>query len=300
MNNTTLLIKELRQATGASILDCKQALLSHNSDYEQAMASLRQKSVAKAAKKAERQTTEGLIVIKANENSVCAVELNCETDFVALTPDFKLFTHNLAEIVLADPSLTDAVKLETAVFTTAPHQTVHEAIQVQIGKLGENIQLGHVARYTATDTTVLHGYAHAGAISGYESGEGRFGVLIELGLANKTAVSPEVSSALAHDLALHIVSTAPKYVSTADIPAAVLTDLRAQMWQQVAAENKPEVIKEKIINGRLHKFYVQNCLLLQPFIKDENLTVEDWLQVKGKEIGSAVSVNRFARMEITP
>ncbi len=322
MNNTTVLVKELRQATGASFLDCKQALVAHDGNYEQATTFLWQKNLNKAAKKADRQTSEGLIVVKTNETSVSMVGLNCETDFVALTPDFKAFAHQLADIVLVDESLTNAWKLATAtstssgqaVFPTNPTQTVQDAIQALIGKLGENIQLGHAARYTATETSIVHGYVHAGAIDGYGQDEGRLGVLVELGIGDKTAVSTssghtvseQTSHTIAHDLALHIASAAPKYVSIADIPAEVVTEQTEQLWAEVADENKPDAIKEKMVAGRLNKFYQQTCLLEQPFLKDDSLSVAEWLIAKGDEVetatstssGQAVSVLNFTRVAI--
>ena len=306
MNNTTVLVKELRQATGASFLDCKQALVAHDGNYEQATTFLRQKNLNKAAKKAERQTAEGLVVVKTNETSVSMVELNCETDFVALTPDFKAFTHQLADLVLADESLTDVGKLETAtsassgqaVLPTNPTQTIQDNIHALIGKLGENIKLDHVARYTATETSLVHGYVHAGALDGYGQNEGRLGVVVELGIGDKTAVSPETSHAIAHDLALHIASAAPKYVSIADIPAEVLAAQKEQLRADVANENKPDAIKEKMIAGRLHKFYQQTCLLEQPFLKNDSLSVADWLIAEGDEVGTAVTALNFTRVAI--
>ena len=289
MNNTTVLVKELRQATGANFLDCKQAFVAHDGNYEQATTFLRQKNLNKAAKKAERQTAEGLVVVKTNEASVSMVALNCETDFVALTPDFKAFTHQLADMVLTDESLTDAGKLGTAVSPTNPTHTVQDAIQALIGKLGENIKLGHVARYTATETSIVHGYVHAGAIDGYGQNEGRLGVLVEVAFGDET---------IAHDLALHIASTAPKYVAIADIPADVLAAQKEQLRADVANENKPDAIKEKMVAGRLNKFYQQNCLLEQPFLKDDSLSVAEWLLEKGDEVETAVTVLNFTRVAI--
>jgi len=298
MNNTTVLIKDLRQETGAGILDCKQALQAHNGNYEQAAAFLRQKNLQKVVKKAERQTAEGLIIIKANEDTVCLVELDCETDFVALTPDFKMFTHHLADLALTDGALTTVEKLETAVSPVTPNQTIQNAIRTLIGKLGENIKLGNVAQYRATEVTVVHGYVHAGAVSGYGPDEGRLGVLVELGLEDKTAVSNEICQAIAHELALHIAFAAPKYVSIADIPADVLAQEQERLWSEVAAENKPDAIKEKMVAGRLNKFYGQHCLLAQPFLKDDSLTVAEWLARQSKVVGTAVSVTGFVRSEI--
>ncbi len=300
MNNTTVFIKQLRQETGASFLDCKQALQAHGGDYEQAAAFLRQKNLKKVEKKAERQTAEGLIVVKSSEDTVCLVKLDCETDFVALTPDFKTFAHHLADLTLADGSLATVEKLATAVYPPTPHQTIHNAIQTLIGKLGENIKLGAVARCRAAESTAVHGYVHAGAIDGYGPDEGRLGVLVELGLADKTAVADETSQAIAHELALHIAFASPKYVSVADVPADVVAEEQKRLWAEVAAADKPDAIKEKMVAGRLNKFYGQHCLLAQPFLKDDSLTVAAWVKAKSEEVGTAVSVTRFTRAEIAP
>ena len=298
MNNTTVLIKELRQATGAGFLDCKQALAAHHGDVEQAAAFLRKKNLKKAIKKTERPTSEGLVVVKTNTDSVCAVVLNCETDFVALTPDFKVFAHNLADLVLSDAALTTTEDLDTAVFPSNPHQHIHAAINGLIGKLGENIKLGQVVRYTVTPTTVIHSFVHAGAISGYGQDEGRLAVLVELSVADKTTVSEHAIQTIAHDLALHIGSAAPKYISIADIPLEVLVEKQEQLKAQVVSKNKSAVIKEKIIAGRLSKFYRENCLLLQPFSKRDTVSVADWLAAESRGLGTAVSITRFARLAI--
>ena len=298
MNKTTVFIKDLRQETGASFLDCKQALLAHDGDYEQAVTLLRQKNLSKAAKKAERQTSDGLIIVKANADAVALVELDCETDFVALTLDFKTFIHRLVEMVLADGALIDVGRLANAVHPATPNQTIRDAVQSLIGKLGENIKLAAVARFASTDNSVVHGYVHAGSINVYGPNEGRLGVLVEVGLADETAVATKTSQAIAHDLALHIASAAPKYVTTADIPIDVLAEQREKLLAQVAGINKPGNIKEKIVAGRLNKFYEQNCLMAQPFLKDDSLTVAEWLAEQSKVVGTAVSVIRFTRAEI--
>ena len=291
MNNTTMLVKELREQTGASFLDCKQALVAHDGDLEQATLFLQEKNLNKAAKKAEREAAEGLVIVKGNENTAVLVELNCETDFVALTPDFKALAHRIADLVLADDSLTDAAKVETSVFPTT-NQTVQHAIQSLIGKLGENMKLGNAARFEPATNSVVHGYIHAGAISGYDQDEGRLGVIVELAIGNAPA---DIASTIAHDLALHIASSAPKFVAVDDIPGDVLQQQKDELWAEVADVNKPDAIKEKMVAGRLNKFYQQSCLLVQPFLKDDSMTVDEWLNANYAE---GITVTRFTRAEI--
>lgn len=227
------------------------------------------------------------------------VELDCETDFVALTPDFKALAHLLADMVLADAELTSVERLETALHPTTPQQTIQETIQTLIGKLGENMKLTAVNRYAAASNSLVHGYVHAGAINGYGPNEGRLGVLIEVEMGAETAVVTPMIQAIAHDLTLHIASAAPKYVAITDIPAAVLTKQREKLLTQVEDIDKPDSIKEKIIAGRLNKFHTQNCLLAQPFLKDDSLTVGEWLAEQSAVVGTAVTVTQFTRAAIS-
>ena len=299
MTTTAMLIKQLREATYASFLDCSNALKAHDGDYDKALEQLRASGLRKADKVADRETLDGLIVVGQTERSVCAIELNCETDFVARTQEFRSFAHCVVEQVLGDPALTDAERVLAADYIDAPGQTVAMVVKELAGKLGENIQLGRVARYEQGAASVLEGYIHAGAIDGYGPMEGRAGVLVELGVEDPAAVNDSAAlQALAHDLALQIASDCPRYVSIADIPAEELDEQRQEFAAQLANQDKPDAIKARIIEGQLNKFYRQTCLLSQDYVKEPDLTVEGLLQQAGAEIGSPVAVVRFARFEL--
>lgn len=297
MSITTALIKQLREATGAGPMDCKRALEANAGSLEKATDYLRERGLARAAKKAGRETNCGLVVVKTSGDSTGAVEVRCETDFVAFTAVFKTFVNRLADQVLADASLTDAEKLLAADFIDTPGKTTADVLQELIGRLGENMILRRVERYTASGTNLLEGYIHAGDVEGhYGPTEGRVGVLVDLEVNG--AVDNAAVRELNHDLALHIAALSPVYVSPEAIPGDVLQAERDRLIALLADENKPDTIKAKIVEGRLDKFLQQTCLLKQTFVKDDDLTMEEFLRRKSKEIGAAVRINRFARFEV--
>jgi elongation factor Ts len=204
---TTQMIRELRELTGAGFIDCKKALENHQGNLEQAAAALREQGRFKAERKAHRVTGAGVIVVKTRENCAGAVEVACETDFVARTDKFKTFVHRLADQILADEGLTDTAKLLAANFTGTPGKTVAEALQELIAQLGENMTIRQAARYAATPSSRVIGYIHAGELAGtYGPYEGRIGILIELAWEPAATVNPAALDRLAHDLALHLAA----------------------------------------------------------------------------------------------
>jgi elongation factor Ts len=299
---TTTLIKQLREATFASYLDCRQALEDQRGDFDKALEQLRAANLDKAEQKTERETREGLVVVARSDDAACAVELNCETDFVALTQEFKHFAHCLADRIVADAALTDLDRVLAADFAGTSGQAAPSSIALAVrelaGKMGENIAIRRVARYQVGPAGVVEAYIHVGALEGYGPQEGRLGVLVELGLEDPAVVPTAAVRALAHDLALHIASAGPRYVSPAVIPAAELAEQRVQFEAQLAAEHKPEALQARILEGRLNKFYETTCLLNQPYLKDESLRVADLLRQAGAALGTPVRVVRFARFEL--
>ncbi len=294
---TTALIKELREATGAGLLDCKKALEASGGDLTLAKDALRAKGLAQAMKKAERATLAGLVVVKSSADAAVAVEVKCETDFVASTPDFKRFTHRLAEQMLADPALTSGEAALAADFIDAPGIPVSEVLQSLIGKLGENMGVSAV-RYAAGAGGVLEAYVHAGGLAGeFGPQEGRVAVLVEVAADDPARAGREALQALAHDLALHITVNSPRYVGPDDIPAAELDEQRARLTAELAAEKKPEAIKAKIVQGRLDKYLQAVCLLPQVFLRDDSLTIAQLLEKHGQALGTPLRVERFVRLE---
>ena len=263
---------------------------------DQALEQLRAVGLDKAEKKAERETSEGLIVVERAGDSACALELDCETDFVARTQEFKQFAHQLAGQMLADPTLIDLESVLAAEFVATPGQTVALAIKALVGKLGENVAIGRVARYAAGPGRRVEGYIHVGALEGYGPGEGRLGVLVEV--EAEGATDSEAVQAVAHDLALQVASGAPRYLAPESIPAEDMAEQRAELDAQLAVENKPAAIQAKILEGRLNKFTQETCLLSQPYLKDESLSVAAWLQQQSEAIGAAVRVVRFDRFAL--
>lgn len=288
---STELIKQLREATLASYIDCAKVLKAHHGDYEQALLELRAIGFKKAEKKSDRATEEGLVVIKQADKSVCAVMMKCETDFAAFTDGYKSLVHGIAELALANPTLANVGSMLAA---NLNGETVQEAIKGLSGKLGENIVLEDVVCYTSQANSLMEGYAHAGAIEGYGSMEGRLGVLLELNIGT---MPHEAAQELAHHLALHIASVSPVYISQADVPQAVLDEQRREFAAMQDIANKPADIQEKILEGRLNKFYVKTCLLNQEYM-DEKITIEQLLRRVSKQWETSVSIIRFTRLDI--
>lgn len=285
---TTAMIKELREATGAGILDSKKALEANDGNLDKAIEYLREKGLAKAAKKANRAANEGIVVAKVNGKSAALVAVNCETDFVARTEDFRNFADGLAAQVLSDTDITSVDTLLNAKYAADPAKTVGNAIQETISKLGENIVLRNVARYTLEGAGTIEGYVHLG---------GKIGVLVELGVADASAEGEELS-ALAHDITLQIAAARPQYLTRDDVPADVVAKERSIYLAQLENENKPDNIKARIIEGRLNKFFKEICLVDQPFVKDDSLSISKVIEQVGKKLGTTITINRYTRFEL--
>lgn len=285
---TTAMIKELRQATGAGILDTKKALEAHDGDFEKAVEFLREKGLAKAAKKASRAANEGAVVALVEGKNAAMVAVNCETDFVARTDNFQAFVKGLAKHVLADANLTSVETMLKTVSANSPEQTVADDIQSAISKLGENIVLNNVTRYNLNGAGVIEGYVHLG---------GKIGVLVELSVGDASAEG-ETLSGLAHDIALQVAATNPDYATIADIPADIVAKEKEILLAQLAEDKKPDNIKEKIVTGRINKFYREVCLVEQPFVKDDSQSINAVVAAVGKQLGTPVKINRYTRFEL--
>jgi elongation factor Ts len=284
------LIKQLRETTGAGILDCKKALEASGGDIEQATLFLQNKGLAAAAKKADRAANEGMVVALVDEvgSQGSLIELNCETDFVARTDDFQELARALARQVLEDRDVATKEALLAAPFIDNPGQTVKQQIAAAVAKLGENMGLRQVARFAAGDNAIIDSYVHLG---------GRIGVLIELDIAQPVS-DRAAFQALAHDLTLQVAATRPLYLALADIPAEDAEAKKSLLQAQLAGDNKPDDIKTRIIEGKLRKWYEEVALMKQFFVRDNTVSIEDLLNQQGKALGAAISITRFARFEI--
>ena len=287
MSISTADIKILREATGAGILDCKKALEETNGNIDKARIILEKKGLAAAAKKENREANEGLISGQVSDDGKTGVmvEVNCETDFVARTEDFQDFVAALVRQVSEQPNLNNAEALLAAPFIDDHSKTVKEQLTDIVAKLGENMVVRRVARFDLQGDGLLDSYIHPG---------GRVGVLVEVADGDS---SHSKLAELAHDLALQIAGVAPRYVSEDDVPAEAIEAEVKDIQAQLAEENKPDHIKERIIEGKLKKWYTQVVLLNQEFIKDPDITVAKLLQNYEQELGAPITVRRFARFE---
>ena len=278
---TTEDIKLLRESTGAGILDCKKALQETGGDIDQAIEFLRKKGLAAASKKASREANDGLVSahISSDGQTGVLVEVNCETDFVARTADFQNFVAAIVQQVASKPELANVEALLASPFGDSG-KTAAETLTETIAKLGENMVVRRVARFDLTGDGLLDNYIHIG---------GRVGVLVEATGGN---------AGLIHDVALQIAAASPRYVSQDEIPAEVIESEKNIYRAQLAEDKKPDNIKERIIEGKLKKWYEEVVLLEQPFVKDGELTIARLLEKHSKELGREVKVRRFARFEL--
>ena len=288
MSITTADIKYLRELTGAGVLDSKKALQETDGNVDEAVELLRKKGLAAASKKSSREANEGLVSAKISDNGNVGVlvEVNCETDFVARTDDFKDFVDSIVRQVSEQPDLGSVDALLAAPYVDNPSQSVADQLTDTIAKLGENMKIRHVTRFDREAGDMLDSYVHMG---------GRVGVLVEVSGANG---ANEQLFELVHDIALQIAAVAPQYITEDDIPEAAVEAERNIYRAQIAADNKPDDIKERIVEGKLKKWYSQVTLVDQEFVKDSNLTVEQLLKQKSAELGRDIKVRRFARFEI--
>jgi elongation factor Ts len=281
-------VKELREITGAGMMDCKKALMECDGDINAAVDILRTKGLADLAKKAGRATNEGLVAAWTSENGRVGamVEVNCETDFVARNAEFQTFASAAAEQIAVDApeNIKDgAVALYDQQWKRNPTLTVEQALGELVSKLGENMGVTRFVRYEAVENGVVGAYIH---------GLGRIGVMVEISGAD--ASKPEVL-ALAKDVAMHIAAASPICVGRESVPAATVEHEMGIYKAQAAASGKPEPIQEKIASGRLEKFYKEVCLLEQGFVKDPDTSVMQLVAAAGKVLGSPLEIVAFDR-----
>lgn len=288
MSITTADVKYLRELTGAGILDCKKALQETSGNVDEAVEFLRRKGLAAASKKASREANDGLVSARLSPDGKLGVmaEVNCETDFVARTEDFKNFVEATVRQLMAQPELDSVEALLNAPFIDNESNTVAQQLTEAIAKLGENMVIRRIANFALQGDGIVDSYIHTG---------GRVGVLVEVGGGN--AGDPQFTS-LVHDLALQIAAASPAYVSEEDIPAAMIEAEKEVYRAQLAEDNKPENIKERIIDGKLKKWMSETTLLGQEFVKDNDFTIEKLLAKYSKDSGKPVKVRRFARFEL--
>ncbi|HDE4956800.1 TPA: elongation factor Ts [Staphylococcus aureus] len=258
------LVKELREKTGAGMMDCKKALTETDGDIDKAIDYLREKGIAKAAKKADRIAAEGLVHVETKGNDAVIVEINSETDFVARNEGFQELVKEIANQVLD----TKAETVEALMETTLPNgKSVGERIKEAISTIGEKLSVRRFAIRTKTDNDAFGAYLHMG---------GRIGVL--------TVVEGSTDEEAARDVAMHIAAINPKYVSSEQVSEEEINHEREVLKQQALNEGKPENIVEKMVEGRLRKYLQEICAVDQDFVKNPDVTVEAFLKTKGGKL----------------
>lgn len=277
-------VKALRERTGAGMMDCKKALADAGGDPERAVEVLRERGLAKAVKRAGRETSEGAVAIAIAGDAGAIVELRCETDFVAKTPDFQTLAADLAKAAASTPGADTAAALLDA---EPGGQKVSELLAAAMTRIGENIVLHRVGRLGAGAGGLVGGYVHAG---------GKLGVLVAL----RAAQAGDAARALAKDLAMHVAAADPSPVAVdrAGVPADLVEREREIYRRQAEQEGKPSAVVEKIVEGRVRKFYGEICLLEQPFVKDPDLSISKLLESAAAAAGGPVSVTAFLRFKL--
>ena len=268
---TASLVKELRERTGAGMMDCKKALTQTDGNIEAAIDYLRENGIAKAAKKADRIAAEGLSYIELKGNKAVILEINSETDFVAKNEKFVALVKNVANAILA----AEPKSLEEALQVQAEGGTVEAVINEGIATIGEKLSLRRFEVLSKTDADAFGAYSHMG---------GRIGVL--------TLIEGSTDEQAAKDVAMHIAALAPRYLDESEVPADVLEHEKKVLTEQALNEGKPANIVEKMIVGRINKFLEEITVVKQKFVKDDSLTVEKFVASKGGKLA------KFVRYEV--
>lgn len=276
-------VAALREKTGCGMMDCKKALTASNGDMEAAVDFLREKGLAAATKKSGRIAAEGLAYAKVNAEGDVAVviEVNAETDFVAKNADFKAFVDTCANTVMEqNPADVEALMQLKA---SGSDVTVEELLREKILTIGENIKIRRFARYEGAVVTYVHG-------------EGRIGVMVKFDADPAVAAKEEFKS-FAKDIAMQVAAANPLYLNKESVPAEVIDHEKKILTEQVVNEGKPANIAEKIVMGKIGKYYKEVCLVEQLYVKDSDLTVQKYVEQTAKTLGGDIAVAGFVRFE---
>lgn len=274
-------VKTLREITGCGMMECKKALTEADGDQDKAIELLRERGLAAAAKKASRIAAEGVVKAYVDEAKKVGVviEVNAETDFVAKNAEFQAFVDTCAKTVVeANPADVDALNACKAV---GSEMTISELTTEKIQTIGENIKIRRFARYEGAVAT----YIHAG---------GSIGVMVKF---DTDVADKEGFAEYGKDVAMQVVAANPSYLTEAEVPAEVLEKEKEILKVQAINEGKPEAIAEKMVQGRIKKFYKENCLIDQEFIKDGDQTIKSYTDAKAKELGGKIEIVSFVRFE---
>jgi len=282
------LVQELRQKTGAGMMDCKKALKENDGDIEKSIEWLRQKGIAKADKSSSKIAAEGLVdtYIQSDSRTGVLLEVNCQTDFVGRNEEFKALANNLAK----KAGTADTVEsLLSQSYGDGDGATVDSTIKQMVAKLGENIQVRRFINFTVTEGSqgVVDSYIHTG---------GRVGVLVEIQSKTDTAAQNDEFKGLARNLAMQIAACPNvEYLTVDDIPSAIADKEKEIEMGRDDLANKPQNIKEKIVQGRIDKRLKEMTLVDQPYIRDQSITVEELVKQVASKVGEEIKIARFVR-----
>ena len=303
---TPEMVKKLRERTGAGIMDCKRALVAANGDPAEAEIILRKQGIAAASKKESRSTKQGLIGSHTSPDGKLGVlvEVNCESDFVARTEDFQQLTADVAaHIAETKPKLvrldevTEAERanfrehqaLYEQKFASDQNTTVGELVKTKIAKLGENIAISRFVVFEVSGNGIAGVYIHTGA---------QIGALLEVRTKSAEITEKPEFKMLVRDIAMQIAAAAPQWVGKGDVPADILERERDIQRDRVRNEGKPEKMLDKIAEGRMSKFYEEVCLLEQPFIRENTVSIAELLRNTSAKLGDQIEVIRFMRYKV--
>ncbi|MFA9381386.1 MAG: translation elongation factor Ts [Acetanaerobacterium sp.] len=273
----------LREKTGCGMMDCKKALAASEGDMDKAMETLREKGLAAATKKAGRIAAEGVVYAAVNDakNIGTVIEINAETDFVAKNDSFQAFVETCATIVIEqNPADVEAL---AACKVPGGTGTVEELLREKILTIGENIKIRRFARAEGVLTTYVHG-------------GGRIGVMVTFDTTPEIAAKPEFE-VFAKDIAMQVAAATPTYLNKGDVPADQIAKEKEILTAQAINEGKPANIAEKMVIGRINKYYKEVCLVEQPFVKNGDFSVVQYAENTGKELGGKIVITGFVRFE---
>ena len=271
--------------TDAGMMDCKNALVECDGNMDEAVKYLREKGIAKAAKKADREAKEGIVATIVEGRDGIIYEINCETDFCAKGDKFK----NLVAEIGAALKASDVTTVEAAQQVAINGTTVEKYLAEQCAAIGENMKFRKFARYTMGGEGTLASYIHMG---------GKVGVLLQVSCGSAATATNEEFLTMCKDLTLHIAACAPKSVDSSSLDPAFVAEEQEIAKAQLLAEGKPEALLEKILPGKLKALYKQSCLLSQEFVKDPSISVEKLVAETGKKLGDTITVVAFQRFQL--
>ena len=285
-NFTSKDVMKLREQTGVGMMDCKKALVETDGNFEEAVKYLREKGMASAAKKASRVAAEGLVkcVVAEDKKTAVAVEINCETDFVARSDQFIALIDNVANHILtSDAQTVEALLEETYVGDNS--KTLNVLFAEATATIGEKISLRRFTKYVLAEDGIIASYIHMG---------GKIGVLVEL----KSAGNVDVLQELAFNLSMQVAASKPQVVSITDVDPVQVQSEREILTVQARNEGKPEAVITKMVEGRIHKYYKEVCLLEQEYVRDGSFSIKQVVAQAAKDAGAEIVVTRFVRYEM--